>query len=211
MKKHVINIAGVLFIALFLSGCGNTSNQNTNQKANTNTQTNNQTVTQVDNTSNGKDADGFVRMPGEPSRGDDAYYITGEICEQFTKSFMESLLGKDIIKAAPTNSETTNCQYDLSAPDSHGVTTNILLSLSYLSIDNQVKGHELMDRTANSDPSIPVDNYVIKQENGLINEIYLVLNPNKFISINRSSANALSEADVLLLAQKLGQKIKDFK
>ncbi|MFA6272059.1 MAG: hypothetical protein WC693_03025 [Patescibacteria group bacterium] len=211
MKRQLVGIASVLFIILFLSGCGNTSDQDTNQKANTNTQTTNQTATQDGNTSDDQDSDGFVRMPGEPSRGDDAYYITSEICEQFTKSFMEKLLGKAIIKAAPTSSEATNCQYDLSTPDSYGMTTNILLGLSYLSIDDQVKGHELMDRVASPDSSIPIDNYVIKQENGLINEVYLVLNPNKFISINRSSAKALSEDDVLLLAQKLGQKIKDFK
>ena len=160
----------------------------------------------ADNITGGRDTDGFVRQPGEPSRGDSAYYVTGEVCEQFTKEFMEGILGKTIYKVAPSYAELTNCQYDL---DEQGA--NVLLSLSFLSIDNQVKGHQLMKRIVKADDSIPMDNFVVTQEDGLINEIYLVLGPNKFLSINRSSGKSLSEQELLNLAQKLGQKIKNFK
>ena len=159
----------------------------------------------------GEDADGFVRLPGEPSRGDSAYYITGDVCGQFTKKFMAGLLGKAITEAKPSYAELTNCQYSLGEPNQFGQAPNVLLSLSFLPIANQVKGQSAMKRTVAPDPSIPMDNYVVKQDNGLINEIYLVLGPNKFLSINRSSGNVLSEAEVLDLARKLAAKIKDYK
>jgi hypothetical protein len=209
MNHKFITFLIVIYCLSVLVGC-KTSTLNQNQ-----TSTDNATqpsVNQVqngataDNITGGKDADGFVRLPGEPSRGDSTYYITSEICQQFTKEFMESLLGKKIYKAEPSYIELTNCQYDL---DENGA--NILLSLSFLSIDNQVKGHQILDRQVAPDASIPMDNYVVKQDNGLINEIYLVLGANKFLSINRSSGKALSEQEVLALAQKLGQKIKNFK
>jgi hypothetical protein len=166
---------------------------------------------EADNMLGGRDADGFVRLPGEPSRGDDAYYVTGEVCQQFTVEFMEGIMGRAVLKAEPTYAELTNCQYDLGEPNEYGVAPNVLLSLSFLPIEGQIKGHEAMHRSVAADPSIPMQNYVVKQENGLINEIYLVLGPSKYLSINRGPGNAVSEDEMLTLAIRLGEKIKEFK
>ena len=35
----------------------------------------------------------FVKYPGEPSHPDKSYYIIEDICGQFTKEFMENMLG----------------------------------------------------------------------------------------------------------------------
>lgn len=159
----------------------------------------------------GEDSDGFVRLPGEPSRGNDFYYITGEVCEQFTKKFIEGILNKTVYEAKPSYAELTNCQYALGEAGSNGVKPNVLLSLSFLPIENQIKGHQMMKRTVLADNSIPMDNYIVKQDSGVINEIYLVIDGNKFLSINRSSVKALSDDEMVDFAQKIGEKIKNYK
>lgn len=206
MKKQILLFFIIGFSLFVLLGCTKNNNQIQSKNSDQLNTTQNRNSVEENNINSSTDNDGFVRMPGEPSRGDSAYYITGEICQQFTKEFMEGILGKKIYQAAPTYTELTNCQYEV---DENGA--NILLSLSFLPVENQIKGHKMMERKVEANNSIPMDNFVVTQENGLINEIYLVLSPNKFLSINRSSQKALSEQEVLTLAQKLGEKIKKFK
>ena len=154
------------------------------------------------------DADGFVHMPGEPSRGSSAYYVTGDVCEQFTVKFMEGLTGKKILRASPGVTGTSVCQYFTSAENENRM---FQIAVEFLSVENQKKGNVAMDRTVTPDARIPMENFVVTQEDGLINQIYLVLGPQKFISINRSSADALTEAEVMDLAIKLGEKVGEFK
>lgn len=59
--------------------------------------------------------------------------------------------------------------------------------------------------------SIPMDNFVATQENGVINSIFFVLGTDKFLSLDRTSTSVISDADMLALAVKLGTKMKDFK
>lgn len=59
--------------------------------------------------------------------------------------------------------------------------------------------------------SIPMDNFVATQENGVINSISFVLGTDKFLSLDRTSTSVISDADMLALAVKLGTKMKDFK
>lgn len=154
------------------------------------------------------DADGFVRMPGEPSRGSSDYYVTGDVCEQFTVRFMEGLTGKKILRAEAGVPGTTVCQYFTSAENANRM---FQIGVEFLSVENQKKGNEFLDRKVAPDTRIPMENFVVTQEDGLMNQIYLVLGPQKFISINRSSATALTEAEVMDLAIKLGGKVKEFK
>lgn len=154
-----------------------------------------------------EDSDGFVRYPGEPSREDKSYYIIEEVCGQFTKKFIEGITGKTIVKTEPftDNSTTYNCNYYTSDTD------YLSLHLTYLTVANQKTGHEALGRTVKFDERIPKENMVVIQEDGLINEIYLVLSPDKYLSIIRSSGKAMTEEEVMDFAIKLGEKIKDFK
>jgi len=52
---------------------------------------------------------------------------------------------------------------------------------------------------------------VVWQKDGLINSIYLVLGEEKFISIQRSLAKALTNEEDLNLAAKIGEAIKNYK
>lgn len=148
----------------------------------------------------------FVEYPGEPTRQDKSYYILEDICGQFTQEFMENMLGQKLAKVEPSAiSGIYNCRYYLNDKD------YLWLNMDYLSIDNQKKGHEMMNRKVEADPKIPMQNLVVWQGDGSINEIYLVLAPEKFLSINRSSTAVLDNEKTLDFAVKLAKEIKNYK
>ena len=159
------------------------------------------------------DSDGFVRFPGEPTRPDkDHYYVGGDICGQFTKPFMEGLTGKTIKKIEPAAVSTVlGCAYYTATKADDGKDAYVMLVLDSLSVANQKAGQQTLGRTVTTNASIPMDNFVATQENGIINAIYFVFGPEHFLRLDRSSTSALSDTDMLALAVKLGTKMKDFK
>lgn len=152
----------------------------------------------------------FVEYPGEPTREDKSYYIVEDICGQFTQSFMENMSGLDFVATTkPLIQSLYNCTYFTETEDNL-TGEYILVQLEYLSAENQKKGHELLGRTAVSDTNIPMDNFVIYQEDGLINSILLILNENKYIRVDRSSSG-ISEDVLLRTATNIAKEIKDYK
>ena len=157
------------------------------------------------------DSDGFVYFPGEASRPDKSYYITSDVCGQFTQKFIEGLVGKKIYKTEEIDKDPQyNCRYFFSEGEKSSA-DYLQIALVYLNVDDQKKGHEFLGRTIGTDPGIGMNHYVVKQEDGLINEINLVLGAQKFISINRGSVQVLTEQEDLGFAAKLADKIKNSK
>ncbi len=153
----------------------------------------------------------FVQYPGEPSRQDSHYYIVEDICGQFTEQFIENLLGVPIVSIkGSTVSGLYLCKYYLSEqPEGQG--QYILINLEYLSVEKQKKGHQLMNRTIKTDSRIRMEHFLVWQPDGLLNEIYLVLDPNKFISINRSDSGVLDNEKTIEFAARLAEQIKDYR
>lgn len=148
----------------------------------------------------------FVEYPGEPSRQDKSYYIVEDICGQFTQVFMENMLGRKIVKIEPPAVSTlSNCSYYFDD------TNYAMIVLDYLKIENQKIGQEAMDRKMVKEDQIPMDNFVAYQEDGNINSIYLILGPEKFISLQRSVKAFPDNASFIDFAAKLGGAIKSYK
>jgi hypothetical protein len=153
----------------------------------------------------------FVQYPGEPSRQDKSYYIVEDICGQFTKEFVENMLGLSLLKIAkPKVDSLYNCTYYFTDQPA-GIGSYVMLNLEYLNVENQKKGHEMAGRTIKTDPRIPMKHFIVWQKDGLINEIYLVLGPEKFISINRSSGKVLDNEKDIEFAANLAKEIKNYK
>jgi hypothetical protein len=153
------------------------------------------------------DADGFVRMPGEASRGGNgAYVVTGDTCEQFTVKYVEGLTGKKVLRT-DSPGDSSACQYFISEQNKNLM---FQIAVGFLSVENQRAAFEYLGWKVTKEPRIPMDNFVVYQEDGHINKIYLVLGPEKFITVDRSGADALSETEIMDLAIKLGDKAKDF-
>lgn len=126
-----------------------------------------------------------------------------DICTEFPKEWVSSVLGKTIIKTeAFSTSGTYVCQYYI---DENNFIT---LRLNNLSVENQKKGQTALGRTIATNPKIKMDHFVAIQEDGLINGVYLIINPNLFIAIDRTSAKAASEEEIVNFATKVAERIQ---
>jgi hypothetical protein len=220
-KRSVVSLVAIASMA-FLGAC---SGSGASPSGSPTTASSQSTATQTDATSTAAatsqtntdgtttDSDGFVRFPGEPTRPDqDHYYVVEDICGQFTKPFMEGLTGKAIKKIEPAAVSTVHgCAYYTATTADDGKDAYVMLVLDYLSVANQKAGQQTLGRTVTTDASIPMDNFVATQDDGIVNAIYFVFGPEKFLRLDRSSTSALSDADMLALAVKLGTKMKDFR
>lgn len=133
--------------------------------------------------------------------------ISEDICHVFPKEWVASTLGKTIIKTEKIDSSGLHvCQYYLD--DSSFIT----LRLNNLSAENQKKGQIALGRTITTNGKIQMNHFVVKQENGLINNTVLILNPYLFLSVDRSSTKAASEEEIVNFAQAVSNRIlkKDF-
>ncbi|MFA5828449.1 MAG: hypothetical protein WC841_03795 [Candidatus Shapirobacteria bacterium] len=149
----------------------------------------------------------FVEYPGEPSREDKSYYIVEDICGQFTREFVENKLGKTITRIEPSDiGGLYNCRYFLNESDEY-----VVISLEYLTIENQKKGHESMGRKTETSEKIPMRNLLVWQEDGALNSLYLVLGDEKFISIGRSPDSGLTADELIGLAAEIALEIKNYK
>ncbi len=148
----------------------------------------------------------FMKYPGEPTRQDKSYYIVEDICGQFTKEFIENMLGAKITKMEPSKvSSVYACSYYIDNKE------YIMLVLNYLKIENQRIGQEAMGRKMEKNPKIPVDNLITWQEDGAINNVYYILGPEKFLSLERSSKAALDNDKIINFSVKMGEAIKGYK
>jgi hypothetical protein len=207
IKNITLSVCSFVIVGFILSGC--TASQSPSQipTAKNNTVCQPREITLEGYGDKGHQlANCFVEYPGEPSRPDKSYYIVEDICGQFTKEFIQHVLGKPIIRSEPPKiSSLSNCSYYLDDQN------YVMLVLDYLSIDNQKKGQEALGRTTASIPSIPMRNLVAYQEDNNINTIYLILSDNKFISLQRSSNINLTKDELISFAANLAENIKNYK
>lgn len=129
--------------------------------------------------------------------------IQTPVCDQITSSFVENALGKKIIKSEKITSSGTNvCQYYVD--DSNFVT----LRLNALDYENQKKGQETLGRKITTNSQIPMEHFIAVQENGLINGIYLKIDNNLFLAVDRTSTKAANEDEIISFAAKVVDLLK---
>jgi hypothetical protein len=149
----------------------------------------------------------FVEYPGEPTRQDKSYYVVEDVCGQFTKEFVQNALGKPVVRIQPPEYDSLfNCRYFLDDKNDH-----VLLVFEYLKIENQKIGNESMGRRTEVSEKIPMRNMLVWQEDGKLNNIYLVLGDEKFISIDRSSESKLTADELIAFAANIAKEIKNYK
>lgn len=128
--------------------------------------------------------------------------VNDNICSEFPKEWVASTLKKTIIKTEKMDSSGTHvCQYYV---DNINFVT---LRLNNLSAENQKKGQIALGRTIATNEKIEMDHFIVKQENGLINNTVLILNPNLFLAVDRSSIKAASEVEIINFASAVSERI----
>jgi len=181
MNKKIIAIFGALaLLATAGAGCGNkTLNNNESQ------------------TSNG------------------ATVIT-DMCSQISAEFVGGAIGKPIVKTESGPGQMDYCEYfttwseDYYKIPSGNMPGGDFVSLNYenLNVEKQKRGLEYLDRKLETNDKIKMEHFLAIQEDGLINTIDLVLDPDHFVSVNRSSGKVLSEEEVVNFAAKVAEMLK---
>jgi len=126
-----------------------------------------------------------------------------DVCAEFPKEWVASVLRKEIIKTEAFSMKgTNNCQYFVDD------TSSAFIKAEDLTIANQKKGQQEMGRTIKTDPRIKMENFIAVQADGLINVIYLVLNPNRFVAIDRTSTKVYDNEGEIAFAVKVAERIQ---
>lgn len=155
---------------------------------------------------------------GGPSGGGGGGPLITDMCSQFSPEWMKEVTGKTIAKAE-TKNDGTYCQYYTEysedfykLPGGETSPGGPWFAMNYentLLVENQKKAHEgFLDHKIETNPKIGMEHFVAVQEDGLINEIFLVLGESSFLSITRSSGKVLSEEEVINLAAKVAEVLK---
>jgi hypothetical protein len=125
-----------------------------------------------------------------------------DLCKVITLEMMSNLLGKTVTKTNPVTTSTIHsCQYYLNDKEA------VIINHDYTNVGIQKQALEYLGWKTEKNPKILMDNFVVIQEDGLINKIYLVVNPDEDVMINRTSAQTISEAEMITLAAKLAEII----
>lgn len=138
----------------------------------------------------------------ETDKKESVLEVGEDVCNEFPKEWVASVLENTITKTETLNSSGTHvCQYYID--NTHFVT----LRLNSLSAENQKKGQIALGRTISTNDRIRMDHFIINQANGLINNIILVLNPNLFLAVDRSSTKSASEEKIVSFASAVSDRI----
>jgi len=126
-----------------------------------------------------------------------------DICGEFPKEWVTEVTGKAIIKTERLDiTGTHTCKYYV---DENNFVT---LRRNNLNVENQKKGQQILNRTISTNDKIKMEHFVVVQGDGLINDIVLVINPNLFIAVDRSSTKASSETEIIDFASMVADRIQ---
>jgi len=166
------------------------------------------------NTSRQGNATGSNEEKANSAKGD----VGNDICQEFTADFIYSASGKPVVKVEPDFiMPKTACRYYFSY-DEHfykGVDNPILsaggphifVQLENLNVANQKKGMEFLGATTKTDSRIKMENMITLRTNGSIWDIKLIINPNRFVTMNYE-AKALTDEEFIVFAAKMAEKIQ---
>lgn len=142
--------------------------------------------------------------------------VITDMCGQFPLGQVGEMLGKPVV-VTESQGQRDFCEYyttydkdfyklpnGKTAPGGEGV----ILHYENLNVANQKTGQEALGRKIETNDKIKMENFLAIEEDGAINSIYLVLDPNHFVSVDRSSAEVASEEEIVDFAAKVAEKLK---
>jgi len=126
-----------------------------------------------------------------------------DICGEFPKEWVQSVLGKDMIKTEKVEMRGLNvCQYYVDE------TNFVTLRLNALSFEDQKKGQQALGRSVTTNKDITLNHFIAVQDDGRINAITLEINTNLFLAVDRSSTKAANETELVSFAIKVAERIQ---
>ncbi len=140
--------------------------------------------------------------PTELDKNIRTFTIGTDICDEFTKEWIQSVIGIQVIKTENFNTVTTDvCNYFVSE------NSFVTIHHETLNVAKQRTGLAFLDRVLKTDPRIGMDHFIAWQQNDQINNIYLVLGTDEYISVSRSSTKAIDNEKNIQLAIAVAGRI----
>jgi hypothetical protein len=116
---------------------------------------------------------------------------------------VQSVIGKPIVQTKPFSMKGTySCNYFINETNFAGINADDL------NVETQKKGQIQWGNTINTDPRIPMEHFIVVKPDGLIDSISLVLNPNKFVTVDRFYGKVFDNEGVIAFAIKVAQRIQ---
>lgn len=143
--------------------------------------------------------------------------VITDMCKQIPPEKVAEIIGKSIVYTENQNqadycayyTEYSESFYKLPNGSSQPGGNFVSLNYENLSVENQRKGHEVMDHKMETNSKISMEHFIATQEkDGLINTVLLIFDDSHFVSINRSSVKVLSETAVVDFASEIAKILK---
>jgi hypothetical protein len=129
--------------------------------------------------------------------------VSNDVCAQFPSDWVASTIGKTIVKTKPFSMKGTySCDYFINETNFIGI------NVDDLSVETQKKGQIEMGNSIKIDPRISMEHFMVLKPDGLIDSISLVLNPNRFVTIDRFYGKVFDNEGVIAFAAKVVQRIQ---
>lgn len=148
---------------------------------------------------------GEVKPKGKVREMMGQYSFGLAVCEEVKKELVSSVVGKPIEETEDfSNNTQTGCKYFTNK----AAIENIFVGVTFTSAENQKKGQQALGRSITTNPKIPIEHFIAVQEDGkTINAIYLVMAPEKFVRVDRSSLKVADNDQMIELASKVANII----
>lgn len=124
------------------------------------------------------------------------------VCTEASSDMVSRAIGKPVAETVDfSTSKDTGCKYYTNRKKEEYA----LISVVYMNAERQKKGQKILGRTITKSGKIGMDHFIALQEDGTINAIYLVMAPEKYIRIDRSSKNVANNDQLTNLASKVAE------
>jgi hypothetical protein len=138
-----------------------------------------------------------------PLMGEDSFSL--DVCSEVTPDFVTQVTGLQIKKTRDfSNSTSTGCSYFMTDSESGQF---VMVVVDFMNVEDQKTGLKALGRTLKTDARIKMDHFLTYQENGVLNDIYLIMTPDKFVRVERSGVDVINEDKFIDFAASLVDKI----
>jgi hypothetical protein len=126
------------------------------------------------------------------------------VCTEVPKVIVARAIGKPVTDLVDfSTSKNTGCKYYTNRKKEEYA----LITVVYMNAATQKKGQQVLGRNITTNGKIGMDHFIALQEDGTINAIYLVMAPQKFVRIDRSSKKVASNEQIINLAAQVADII----
>lgn len=133
-----------------------------------------------------------------PMMGQDSFGLS--VCTEVPKELVARIIGKQVTDITDfSTAKDTGCKYYTNRKKEEYA----LVSVVYLNAEKQKNGQKTLGRSITTSGKIGMEHFIALQENGMINAIYLVMAPEKYVRIDRSSKDVATNDQLSDLAAKV--------